>query len=100
MIGPAGPRIHEHVGRLDITVHQPGCVGGIQGRSHRGDDRGRARNRQRAQPVHERPHIAARHIPHRDEQHAIRIASFEYRDNVRVIDGRRGSRFMNETVPE
>ena len=31
MIGPTGPCIHEHVGRLDITVHQPGGMGGIQG---------------------------------------------------------------------
>jgi hypothetical protein len=31
MIGPAGPHIHEHIGRLDITVNQPGSMGGIQG---------------------------------------------------------------------
>ena len=45
----AGPRIDQHVGRLDVPVHQPGGVRGIQGRGHRGDDRGRAGRRQRAQ---------------------------------------------------
>ena len=55
MIGPTGPRIHEHIGRFDITVHQPGGMSGIQGRGHRGDNRRGPRNGQRAHPVHERP---------------------------------------------
>ena len=31
MIGSSGPGIHEHIGRLDITVHQSGGMSGIQG---------------------------------------------------------------------
>ena len=100
MIGPTGPRIHEHIGRFDITVHQPGGMSGIQGRSHRGDNRRRPRNGQRAYPVHERPHITARHVPHGDEQHPVRIACFEYRDDVRIIHRGRRPGFPDETVPE
>ena len=100
MIGPTGPRIHQHVGRLDITVHQPGGMGGIQGRGHRGDNRRRPRNGQRAHPVHQRPHVTAGHVSHRDEQDPIRIACFEHRDDVRIIHRRRRPGFTNETVPE
>ena len=31
MIGPTGSRIHEHIGRLDITVDKPSGMGSIQG---------------------------------------------------------------------
>ena len=44
VIGPAGPRINQHIGGLDVTVHQTDGMGGIQGRGHRGDDRGRPRD--------------------------------------------------------
>ena len=51
-------------------------------------------------PVHERPHITARHIAHRDEQYSIRITCFEHRDDMRIIHCRRRPGFTNETVPE
>ncbi len=38
--------------------------------------------------------------PHRDEQHPVRIARLEDRDDMRVIDGRRGPGLTNEAVPE
>ncbi len=38
----ARPRIHQHVRRLDITMHQPGAVRGVQRRRYPGDDRRRA----------------------------------------------------------
>ena len=100
MIGPTRSRIDEDIGRLDITVDKPGGMGGVQGRSHRGDNRSRARDGQRALPVHQRPYITAGHIPHRDEQHPIRIAGFEHRDDVLVIHCRRRPGFTNEAVPE
>jgi hypothetical protein len=50
--------------------------------------------------VHERPYIASRHIPHGNEQHPIRIACLEDRDDVRIVHGRRRPGFTNETVPE
>ena len=100
VIGPTGPRVHQHVGRLDITVHQPGSMGSVQGRGHRGDNRGRARSRQRAQPTHQRPCIAAGHISHGDEQHTVRISGFEHRDDVRIVHGRRGPGLTDEAVPE
>ena len=100
VIGPAGPRIHEHVGGLDVTVHQTDGMGGVQGRGHRGDDRGRPRDGQRAHPAHQRSRVAARHISHGDEQHAICFARFVHRDNVRVIHRGGGPGFTDETVPE
>ena len=100
MIGPTGPRIYEHIGRFDITVHQPGGMSGIEGRSHPGDNRRGPRHGQRAYPVHERAHITARHVSHCDEQNPVRVARFEYGDDVRIIHGRRRPGFTNETVPE
>ncbi len=100
MIGPPWARVHEHIGRFDITVDQPGGMGGIQRRGHRGDERGRVRRRQRAQPPYQRPHVAARHIPHGEEQHPVRLAGLEHRDNVRMIYRCRGPGLPDETVPE
>ena len=54
VIGPAGPRIDEHVGGLDVTVHEADGVGGVQGGGHRGDDRGHPRDGQRSEPAHQR----------------------------------------------
>ena len=65
----------------------------MHGSSYQGDG-------QRALPVHECPRIAASHIPHRDEQHAISVAGFEHRDDVRIIHGRRGPGFTDEAMPE
>ena len=39
VIGPARPGIHQHVRRLDITMHQTRAMRGVQSRSHRRDDR-------------------------------------------------------------
>jgi hypothetical protein len=100
MIGPAGSHIDEHVGRLDVTVHQPGGMRGIQGRGHRGDDRGRAGRRQRSLVLDQRPRITARHVPHRDEQDPVRVAGFVDRDDVRIIHGRRRPGLADEAVPE
>jgi hypothetical protein len=100
VIGPAGPRIDEHVGGLDVTVHETDGVGGVQGRGHRGDDRGHPRDGQRTQPAHQRPRVAARHISHGDEQHAVRVARFVHRDDVRVIHSRGRAGLTDKTVAE
>ena len=100
VIGPAGPRIHQHVGGLDVTVHETDGVGGVQGRGHRGDDRGHPRDGQRAQPAHQRSRVAARHISHGDEQHAVRVARFVHRDDVRVIHCRGRAGLTDKTVTE
>jgi len=89
MVRSSWPRVHEHVGRLDIPVHQPGGMGRIESRGHRGDDRGRSGTWQGALPADERADITAGHIPHRDEQHPVRLTGFEHRDNVRIIHCRR-----------
>ena len=54
VIGPPGPRVQQHVGRLDIPVHQPRRVRGIQRRRHRRDDRSRPPRRQRALTAQQR----------------------------------------------
>ena len=100
VIGPSGPRVHQHVGRLHVTVHQPGRVRGIQRRGHRRDDRGRPPRRQRALTPEQRAHVAAGHVPHRDEQHATRLAGLEHRDDVRVIHRRGRLRFPQEPLTE
>ena len=40
--------------------------------------------------AHQRPDVTAAHEPHRDEQHAPRLAGLEDRDDVRIVHGRRG----------
>jgi len=50
--------------------------------------------------AHECPHVTATDVPHRDEEHAVRFASFEYRDDVRVIYRRCGARLSDESFPE
>ncbi len=100
VIGPPGPRVHQHVRRLDIAVHQPGRVRGVQRRRHRRDDRSRPPRGQRALTPHQGAHIAARHIPHRDEQHPARLAGLEHRDDMRVIHRRSRPRLPQEPLPE
>jgi hypothetical protein len=87
------PRMHQDVRRLDIAVHQPGAMRGIQRRGHRRDEpRGPAR-RQRPLPLQHPPQIPTDDEPHRDKQHSGGLVGLIYRDDVRVIHCRGGSRF-------
>src|SRR5690349_15501338 len=47
-----------------------------------------------------RADVTAGHEPHSDEQHPVRVAGFEYRDDVRIIHCRCGPGFTHETAPE
>ena len=96
VIGPPGQHVHQHVRRLHVTVQQPGAVCGVQRRGHRRDNRGHPARRQRSLPVQQRVGIPAGHVPHGDEEHPVRLARREHRDDVRIIDGRRRSRLTDE----
>ena len=100
VVGPANPGIEEHVGRLDIAVHQSRGVRGVESRRDPGDNRGDALGGQRSRLFQERVHVAAWHVAHRDEQHPIRLTSLEHRDDVRIVHRGRGPRFEDEAVPE
>src|SRR5208337_4764537 len=51
-------------------------------------------------PVYQRPRITAWHVPYCDEQHPVRIAGLEHRDDVRIIHRRRRPGLADETMPE
>jgi hypothetical protein len=89
MIGPTRPCIYQHVRWFDITMNEPDAVRGVQSARHRRDDRHRTARRKRPYPAKQGPDVSAWHIPHRDEQHPVCLASLEHRDDVGIINRRR-----------
>ena len=73
---------------------------GVERRGDLGDDLGDPARRQRPELADQRAHVAAADVPHRDEQHAARLAGLEDRDDVRVIDRGGGPRLADESLPE
>ncbi len=92
--------VQQHVGRLDVPVHQAVQVGRVQRRRHLGDDADRPVRGQRAQLVDQPADVAALDVAHGDEQHAVAVAGREDRDDVRVVHRGRGPRFADEPLPE
>ncbi len=92
--------VEQEVARLDVAVDQAARMGGVQRGGHLGDDAHRTRHWQRAGLVDERPDVASLDVAHRDEQDAGRLAGPEDRDDVRVVDRRRGPRLPDEPLPE
>ena len=75
---------HEHVGRLDVAVHQPGRVRGVQRPRHLGQDPDRAARRHRALRLDHRGEVDAVDQPHVDEQRAVDLPEVVDRDDVRL----------------
>ncbi len=90
----------QHVGRLDVPVHQPAGVRGVQRRRHLGDDAEGPRRGQRPGPVQQAVHVLAGDVAHGDEQHAAGLAGVEDGDDVRVIHRRGGAGLPDEPLPE
>ena len=100
VIRQARPRIDQHVRGLDIAVHQPRPVRRIQRAGHRRDHRRHPDRGQRPLPAQQPPHVTPRHEPHRDEQHPARLPGLIHRQDVRVIDRRRGPGLAQEPAAE
>ena len=104
--GQHGPREDgraPHRGRLVLARGRRGgpCNDRrVQGGRDRRHDRGRTCHRQWPVLAHEPPHITAADQPHGDEQQAPGLACLENRNDMRIIDHRRGARFPDEPAPE
>ena len=100
VVRPPGPPVQQDVRGLDVPVHQAGRVRGVQGRCHRGNDRGDPLGRQRALTAQQRPHVPAPHEAHRDEQHVTDLAGLVNRDDVRIVHGGGRPGLPDEALPE
>ena len=100
VVRPARPRVDQYVRRLDIAVHQPRPVRGIQRAGHRRDDRRRPPRRQRLPAAQQPPDVPPGHVPHRDEQHPARLTGLIHRQDVGVINRGGGPGLAQEPAAE
>ena len=84
-------RANQHVGRLDVAVHQPLGVGGGQGRGHLDGQLDGPAGRQPALAGQQLGQVLARHVLH----HQIGLvgvgAAVEHRHDVGMVQPRRGA---------
>jgi hypothetical protein len=87
---------------LTSRCTRPMQMGRVQRGRDLGDDARSTRAAlQRAElAVEQRAHVAPADIAHRDEQDSAGFAGLEYRDDVRVVNGRRSPRLTDEPLAE
>ena len=90
----------QDVRRLDVAMHEPVRMCGIQRAADLRDDLRRARRLERALGAHERPQVRPVDVAHDDEQHALALARVIDRDHVRVLDRRRRLGLRDEARAE
>ena len=95
-----GQIAEQHVGRLDVAVHQPAGMRRVQRGRHLLDNAGGAARRQRALSVEQAAHILPADETHRDKQDPLSLAGLEDRDDVRMVNRCGGPRFPDEPLPE
>ena len=93
-------RGQHHVRGLDVAVHQPAAVGGVECSRDLLDDPDRAFRLDPALGHDHRPQIGPLDPAHRDEQLALRVARLVDRDHVRVLDRRGQARLALEARTE
>jgi hypothetical protein len=93
------PGVEEDVPRLHVAVHQPLGVRGVERVRHLPDDRKRAPHRQRAVPAQRLAEVAG-HVPHGDEERAVRLACVVDRDDGRMVQRGGEPRLAHEPLPE
>ncbi len=97
---PVGPRRDEDVSGFDVPVHQVVVVCGVEGGRHLGGDPQGGRDGERALPVQQTPQVQSWYVAHGDVEDAVRLAGFEDRHDVRVLDRGGHPRLVGETAPE
>jgi hypothetical protein len=101
VVRAVGPRadIEQHVGRLDVAMHETAGMCDIQGARHlRQDPRGLRRIQ--APTPEALLQVAALHVAHRDEEVLLGRTRLVDRDDVRVVDGRGELGLAQEAVAE
>ena len=100
LVAAAGGLVEQYVARLDVAVHEPARVRGVQRRRHLGRDVGHARRGQRAHRVEQPADVSAVDEAHGNEQHAFGLARLENGDDIGMINGRGGPRLADEPPAE
>src|SRR5262249_13730577 len=95
-----GRSVPQHVGGLDVPVHEAPFVRRVQGRRDLRHDAAGLVRWQRALLLEERQHIAPLGEAHRDEQEPAGLTGGEDRDDVRVVDRGRDAGFPDEPLTE
>ena len=99
-IGIVAAPLDQQVPRLDVPVHQPLAVRGVQrprGLAHQEQGRG---GEDPAALLDHLPHVGPRDIPHRDVQQVVLGAHVVDGDHVRVVQRGGDPRFLQEPGPE
>ena len=100
MLRPARPGVDQDVGGLDVAVHQPGLMRGVERGRDRGDERHRPPGGLAALTADQRVQVLADHEAHRDVLVAVGLAGRVDRDDVRVVHRRHRQRLAREPLPD
>ena len=90
----------QHVGRLDVAVHEAGGVRGVQRGADLDRDRSDAGGRQPALAREQRLQVGPVHVAHHEVEVARLLAGLVDRDHVRVVDRRGHARLALEALAE
>jgi hypothetical protein len=79
----------QDVGGLDVAVHEPGGVRGVEGRGDLHHDRRGLADAERPRAPQPRGEVLPADVAHDDVGHAVVLAGAVDRDDVRMLDRRR-----------
>jgi hypothetical protein len=86
---------NDHVARLDVSVNKPPIVGSRESARHV-DEPAEPRRFGDARVADRLAQRSARHVLHRDERLSLDLAHVVHRDDVGMVEGRRGARFTGQ----